>query len=283
MSIKKLLRPFRNKLFLESLLRSAVNAMIVAAIGVLITAVYYRFQRLLAPIPLAAAIGGGLFALTFAIAFLVRYPTIKKVATRVDGLGLQERVTTMLEYQHEDSQILRLQRKDAVEHIQKTEPKQMKITVKRKHWTVCLMSICLAIVMLVLPIRVLTDDELPEVPEISEEEQFIKDLIEQLRDQVQDSVLEEELKDQLDQILDDLENDLNQSDSDLEQAGQIQEAIKDMQNLLNQALSKNKIGEALQKYLLTRPLGEAISAADTEKVSTALSECAGLHHRVVRL
>lgn len=43
-----------------------------------------------------------------------------------------------------------------------------------------------------------------------------------------------------------------------------------MEELLGKALTKNKIGEALQKFELTRQLGEAVSAADSGKVTDAM-------------
>ena len=109
----------------------------------------------------------------------------------------------------------------------------------------------------------------------AEQEQNIKDLIERLREEVKETDLDDDLKESLNDIIDKLDEDLKDSDSELEQAAKIEQAKQKMQELLDKAITKDEIGEALQKYELTRALGEAISKGNSEKVSAALEELEG--------
>lgn len=271
MKIKPLLRTFKAKLLLECFLYAVVISLMLGAISIFITSLVYHILLQETPLVLAAIIGGGVFVLSFLILFILRYPTAKRVAARVDALGLQERASTMLEYQNENTPIAQMQRSDAVEHIRKTSPRQMPLVSSRAHWVLCLACICLALGMLVMPVNAFSSEGMPTTQEL-EQQQFIKDLIDQLREEVKQAELEEQLQEALDQIIDQLEQDLQSADTELDQAGEIQEAIRDMEQLLEETLTKNQIGEALQKHQLTRPLGEAVSEGNAEKVSAAMND-----------
>ena len=271
MNINKLFHSFKQKLIWENILRSLLFAAMAAACGVFVTSFVYHIRITETPALLTAAIGGGIFVLSFLTVFLVRYPTQKRVAARVDAMGLKERATTMLEFQNVDTEIVQMQRMDAVAHIQKASPEKMALQVRKAEYLLCIISICLAFAMLVLPFNVFAFGD-SSLSGDDEQQQTIRELIDRLREEVKEAELDESLKEDLDQIIDDLEEDLQDAESELDQAGQIQEAIKDMQELMEKALTKYKIGEALQKFEITRALGEAISAGDAEKVSSALNE-----------
>lgn len=271
MNIKNLLRSFKTKLLLECFLHASVISLMLGAISIFIISLVYHILLQETPLDLVAIIGGGVFALSFLTLFILRYPTAKRVAARVDAMGLQERASTMLEYQNENTPMAQLQRSDAVEHIRKTSPHQMPLVSSSAHWILCLACICLALGMLVMPVNAFSSEEMSTV-EQQEQQQFIKDLIDQLREEVKQAELEEQLQEELEQLIDQLEQDLQSAETELDQAGQIQEAIRDMEQLLEESLTKNQIGEALQKYELTRPLGEAVSDGDAEKVSSAMND-----------
>lgn len=59
-------------------------------------------------------------------------PTEGKSAQRIDRLGLEERMITMVELQGDDSCIARLQREDAKQVLQGVAPKQLKIHMPKK-------------------------------------------------------------------------------------------------------------------------------------------------------
>ncbi len=270
MKLNKLFASFKRKLVLEGVLRSFFPALAAAGISAFVFSLVYHILLEKTPVAIMAVICGGIFAVTFLTVFFARYfPTMKKIASRVDGIGLKERASTMLDNSENSSSMASMQREDAVIHIKKAAAKDMKIYFSRKMAVLCAISVFMAALMLSLPHDILSFAEPKDENELKQE-QIIKDMIEELREEVKNSQLEEELKDKIDEIIDKLEEDIEKTDSTLEQVGKIEEAKKEISDLLEKELTKNKIGEALQKYELTKALGLAISSGDTEKVSLVL-------------
>ena len=58
-------------------------------------------------------------------------PSVEELARRVDRLGLEERMVTMLQLQNDDSLIARLQRENAKEHLQDAQDKQLRLRMPR--------------------------------------------------------------------------------------------------------------------------------------------------------
>ena len=118
--------------------------------------------------------------------FIIRYPTPKKVAVRMDEIGLQERVSTMLAYRNVQTEMAELQRRDATEQIQRISVKQMPLLLFKREWIACLTCVCLALTMMILPYNVLAFGEADNVSNM-EHQQIIKDLIAELREKVKES------------------------------------------------------------------------------------------------
>ena len=271
MNLNQLFRSFKQKVLLENFLKASLFALMLGAFSVFVTSLVYHILIRETPLMLVCAIGGGVFAIAFILLFFIRYPTKKKVAVRMDEIGLQERVSTMLEYKNESTEIAQLQRNDALYHIGMVTSKQIKLRFLKREFISCIVCVCLAVTMMFLPFDVFAFGVSADAGS-AEQQQIIKDLIDELRQEVKDSKLDDSLKDSLNEIIDELERDLQDAESELEQAAEIEQAKEKMEELLEKALTKKQIGEALQKYELTRALGEAISRGDTEKVSTALAE-----------
>ena len=269
MNLNKLFRSFKQKLVWEAFARAFLLSQIPGAAGVFAVSLVYHIMIEETPLKLALVIGGGIFSLSFVLLFLIGYPSKKKVAARIDGLGLAERASTMLELRGEHSEMAELQRADAVDKIRSVSSKRLKLSLLRGELLTCIVSVCLAVTMMILPYNIFALGAAEGVSN-AEQEQFIKDLIAQLREEVKNSALDDELKDSLGEIVDQLEEDLNNTDSELQQAAEIEQAKREMASLLENALTKNKIGEALQKYELTRVLGEAVSAGNADGVIKAL-------------
>ena len=269
MQIHKLFGAFRRRLLWECCLRGALVGAALGAAGIFITSLVYHIKIVPMPPVVGAAIGGGLFLLGFLGALLWGFPTDKRVAKRVDALGLQERASTMLAFQKQDTPMVRLQREDAAAHIRETSPKQLKLQVGKKRLLISLVSICLAATMVALPFDVFAK---PQDEDALRRAQAVKELIAQLREEVKQAQLPEGVKAELNEIIDQLETDLENAGTELEQAAQIQQAMDEMEQVVKNSVTKYKIGEALQKYEITRPLGEAISEGNIEKVSIAIAD-----------
>ena len=231
MNLNKLFRTFKQKLLWENILKSSLFALMFSAAGVFIISLVYHILIRETPLKLTLLVGLGIFILSFLIVFIFRYPTKKKVASRIDEIGLQERISTMLEYRNNETEIAALQRKDAVEQIQKVSAKQMKFRFFKKEFISCAICVCMAVMMMFLPYNVLAFGA-TDSANSAEQQQIIKDLIAQLREEVKASELDDTLKDSLNEIIDQLEEDLNDTESELEQAAKIEQAKKQMEELL---------------------------------------------------
>lgn len=78
----------------------------------------------------------GAFAVVFAATTPVFYfrlfrPTSKKIAKRIDRLGLEERLITMMELQNDDSYIAMRQREDAQEKLRSVPQKRIRLAISR--------------------------------------------------------------------------------------------------------------------------------------------------------
>lgn len=272
MNISKLLRAFRGKILLETILQSAITALAAGAGGIFITSFIYHIIVRPAPMPVISAIGLGVFAVTFLLLVILGWPTLKKVARRVDALGLQERTGTMLEFQNDPSPIAQLQRQDAAAHIEKTSPRQLPIHLGKGRCMLCAVALCFAIGMMALPYDIFAAPPATVSPEVAQQE-MLRQLIAQLREDAKAELLEAQTQDSLNQIIDQLEENLKNAQTDLERAAQLQEAIEKLQQQqAKQLTSRDKLGKALQQHELTRPLGEGISNNKKKQISSALAE-----------
>lgn len=266
--MKELFVGFKKKLLLENFLKALLFAVLFSSALLFLASLIYHILVVRMTAGVAWLIAAISFVLAFALCFAFGYPAQKKIASRIDQLGLLERVGTMLEYQNVDTYIANLQRRDAKEHLQKVTPKQMKFALSRNLIKFCAISLCFALVMMLLPYDVFSLKKRSSLGE--ENEVFVKELLEQLRQEVKQAELDALLSEELEQILEELEEELKDSESELEQAAKIEEAKKEMEERLEKELTKNPIGQALQQYDLTKPLGEAIENADEEGVKFSL-------------
>lgn len=87
------------------------------------------------------SIGTGLAAaivMTLALYFLRFRPTSKQIAERVDRLGLEERLITMLELENDESYIALRQREDARARMSETDSKRIRFQIS----TAALVAVC---------------------------------------------------------------------------------------------------------------------------------------------
>ena len=269
MDTQRLFRAFRRKLLLECIFRAFLWALTFGGIGVFATSLYYHILIQPTPIMTMIWVGGGLFLTVFVICFAWRFPTRKRTAARVDGLGLQERAGTMLAYEKEDTVMARLQRQDATEHISATKTRAMRLQLKKSAWIFCVVALVLAVTVTALPYDVFAFGEGPD-PEQQRQEELVRNMIDSLRESNKESKLDEPGKDRVQQILDELEEALQNAESELERAALIEEAREKIEALLATRQVNDKIGEALQKYERTAALGGGIINKSEKEIGEAL-------------
>lgn len=93
---------------------------------------------------LAIGIGAAVGVVTGVILYFAKFrPSVEDLAKRVDRLGLEERMVTMLQLQQDDSVMARLQRENAKEHLKDVEDRKLRLRMPKS-------VIALAVIALVL-------------------------------------------------------------------------------------------------------------------------------------
>ena len=104
MEIKQMIRPYKRRLIIESLIRASAIGIFFGLCLTLVTAGIFRFipdnkyamQSMYLIIAIASGVGCA--AVVGTIIYIVRYRHgISEIAKRIDELGLEERVSTMVE------------------------------------------------------------------------------------------------------------------------------------------------------------------------------------------
>jgi len=273
MDIKNLFASFRRRMLAEALVRTCLISLTAGAAAVLLISVGGHLTQTEPRAGLLWIAFGGVFAAASVpvYCFALR-PTDQRVARRIDSIGLQERVGTMLEYRDDPTEIARIQRTDAVHHIGRVLPEQIPWNIRKKEIAGCIVSVFLAALMLILPY------DLPLFgvtvrADAGEQVQIVRDLIEELRENLRQSELEKAEREALEELIRELEEELREeAASRLEQAAEMQEAARDLREMLEEGITRDEIGEALQQYDMTEKLGEAIQRGDSDAVSEALDE-----------
>ncbi len=81
---------------------------------------------------LGIGIGAGVAVISGVVLYFVKFkPTTKQIAHRVDRLGLEERLITMLDLEHDESYIAMRQRENAKEHLKKADPKKLRLQLSK--------------------------------------------------------------------------------------------------------------------------------------------------------
>lgn len=135
MKEKQFQRYFR-RLSVEGILRALLLALASGACAAFVSGIVTWFY-ITENIGLSLGINIGVFLAGTILFTPVWYfvffrPTVGKSAQRIDRLGLEERMITMVELQGEDSYIAKLQREDAKQNLEKVEPRQLKFRMPKK-------------------------------------------------------------------------------------------------------------------------------------------------------
>ena len=276
---EKLLRGYQRKLTFEAIIKSLVLALIAGfMLCILVSIISFatKFNALWVSLGVWAAATAGLSVLFY---FKIFRTTLDKTASRVDGMGLDERVITMIEFAGSDNVIAQAQRRDTAEILQSVTPKHMKFA-KTKIFIVlasCLAAIaCAAILMMSFSTvqAVAYEQEQAdaaakgeEEPELSDEDKIIKQMIEDLRQIIADANIQNSLRNKLNGMVDDLEASLKPSDSREVKIAKISETSQKIHKIL-----QNTIPHQLQQHDTTQKFGKEIDTDDFAKIEQAFKD-----------
>lgn len=265
---QRILKEYQAKIKREAALKSAVLALIVGFFLSLIVSVIsyvtlYNALWISLSVWLAAAIG--FFMLFYKKVFRV---SLKTTAARVDTIGLDERVITMVDLAGSEDFIARKQRENTQAALSAVSPRQLKTFVsKLSVLALSLIAFCSIFMMTFSTVR--AEEYQPPVVEQSYEDKIIQDMIDDLREIISEAEISQELKDKLNQMVDDLEASIKPTDSTEVKIAKVSETSQKIHSLLQAELSKTTIAEQLKKHDTTKTLGKAIGSGDPTKIDEA--------------
>lgn len=143
--------------------------------------------------------------------------SLKVLATRVDSLGLEERLITMLEYQDDNSIMAELQRNDTKEVLKTIEPSKLKVSLVKWPIIACvvlfIVTCNLTVGSTILAVKEDVNGNITEEQElIDPHKEKIDELIQEIRDIIDYSDLEGWKYNYLHAIVDDMVVDLDKYD-----------------------------------------------------------------------
>lgn len=276
---EKLLKGYQRKLTFEAIVKSLVLALIAGfMLCILVSIISFatKFNAIWISLGIWATATVGFSVLFY---FKIFRTTLDKTASRVDGMGLDERVITMLEFADSDNVIAQMQRQDTAAILQGVTPKKMKFA-KTKVFIILasFMAAIACAAILMMSFSTVKAEEFKrqeeenaaaadKEPVLSEEDQRIKQMIEDLRKIIADARIEDELRDKLNGMVDDLEESLKPTDTTEVKIAKISETAQKIHKIL-----ENDIPYQLQQHDTTKTLGEALDSDDITKIEKAFED-----------
>ena len=289
MKNNKNLKKYIDKIKVESIIKSILYGFILGLVFVcLLSFILYLFKtkQVLIVIILGVLIT---CVSSYFIYQKVFVPSINKVANRIDELGLEERIITMVENEDKDSYIYQKQREDALIKLDNVKTSEIKFKFSKYMFIVLGAVLVLSGFSLTLPDRSshnsstnsnssyvsnsssISSSTSSSSSELIDEDAIIQEMLDKLREIINKAGIDQDVKDELHAIVDALEEELKNLDTLEEKIQTIKDAQKEIEERIKEELLKMSLGRALQQYDLTKELGIAIYQEDLDKVNIAMN------------
>ena len=183
--ISEAIRPFRLKLGLYAVLSALIGFVTGGALSYAVVTLSMKIRQAepgRIPLTFAAAVG----FLVFLAVLLLRWPTRKETARKVDALGLKERTATMLAFRNDSSGMAALQRQDALTSLGTVEMKRVRERIGWKPLLCCLIALLLAAASVLVPASWFAPKEDPFRDRLEEVLRMLREEEERLRLQGED-------------------------------------------------------------------------------------------------
>jgi len=271
MRLGKLLRPFRNRLLKEDLLRSFAGALAVSSLCTFAFSSYYHIKiqepdRKL----LLLCFGASFLAVFLFLFFLVFFPWRRRVARRIDDTGLKERVSTMIEYRDDDSEVAAVQRGNALWYLRTMSPRKIRFNISPKRMAAAVICFALMVTMLFIPYDIFARIN-PEIQARIDMEKKIAAIAERIRHEITAGGYPDAVEASLLLCVDGMQANMLEGTNDLQRATSVLLAKQDMQAVIDAFVSRLEIGDALQKQETTRSFGVSVTVGDTGMISDSLT------------
>ena len=276
--MKRILRPYVRRLRIEGLCK-ALAVGLLAGLGFLLIALIVC--HLVLPVPVAYPLGGaaGVFVLAALLSYALRYrPTLEETARRLDALGLQEKISTMLALQDSDDYLHRLQREDAMRLLSGYSPRQLPLRLPRRSVAAAVGLACLCGLTALLPWGMLVREQTDAIN--PEEQAAIVQMLDALRAQIEGSALSEEEKAALMEKIDALSQTAEVDGASILQVmAKAEQAKGELKLDASDAPDYASVLSRMMNYPVLRELSQAILSKSTTSVRIA---CNGLAKLLLR-
>lgn len=293
MEDKDLLKKYKSRLKVESLIKSLVYGLIIGLmVIILLSLILYLFKTKNLVLVIIIGIISSIIS-TYVIYSFKFKPSVNNVAKRIDELGLEERIITMVEFSNSDKYINVKQREDAKEKLSNIEVKALKLRLSKMSFIILGLALILTGFTMALPDRSVDSSSSNPVSnstnsnlstsssisssssssssEVLDEDEIIQKMLDELRNIIDNANIDQDVKDELHAIVDELETSLEQKETLQEKIEAIEETQQEIKDRIEYELLRISLGRALQQYEMTKELGIAIYQEDLDKVDTAIS------------
>ncbi|AIO18051.1 hypothetical protein KQ51_00147 [Candidatus Izimaplasma bacterium HR1] len=288
MKRKKQLEKYYSQLVIEGAVRSAIIGTSIAFfVGFIVFTIgSFTAQNILL---LGLVIIAVVSVITIVILYFFLYrPTMKTVAKRIDVLGFEERVVTMLELENDDCYIAEVQRKNTNETLGKFSLKLFDRYILIKPLLILLVAITLtgsSIGLMLTKVNAANQLVDPTIEVPASDDHILLEMINEIINIIYESNANRNLKTTLYGMVIDLEKRVSQYDSYLEKYTDILETRNEILQMLEDSITEQEeslrnIAEELQKYETTEVLGTAILTWDDNEIIAAFDI---MYHRIDNL
>ena len=175
MKAKQMFKKHYLRLTWEAVLRSALAGLAVGC-GVNFLAALAAWVFDFGGVLLAIGAGAGAWLVSGILFYFLKYkPTVAETAKRVDRLGLEERMITMLELDGDDSYMAKAQRENARASIARIDGRKLRIRVSKIAVYVMLFSLVFGSSMTIVA-GLAENDVIPDFNEIIEDDPYANHL-----------------------------------------------------------------------------------------------------------
>ena len=284
--LKKYQRRVKIESIIKSIIYGLITGFIVLGLSSVVMFIFGKKNLVLSILfGVIGLIGGAIY-----VYFAKFKPSINNVAKRIDQLGLQERVVTMIDYAESDSLVCVKQREDTQEKLSYVESNHIKFRFSKKAIALLMVVALLGASSLYLPDRSSgikansssvissTSSSLSSNSSSSSSnsstssstssmleediDEMIRKMIEQIRKIINDAEISDASKAKLHLIVDDLEVRVFSTDDLTTKINMIKQTKADIQHMIELMKSVSK---CLQENEATKEFGQAIANASNIK------------------
>lgn len=265
MRSEELLSPFQKRLRMEGMLSSLIWGL---SGGMACAFLYLLVYHFMGRKPddqdcLILLIAGMIILSSLLYAFHFR-PTQRTTAKRLDAMGLEERIMTMVEFQNQDRAILQVQKADAKECLKKIKAEQVRIKIDVRGVICFLIVLCFTIGIYFIPYTWFRAQQYENGQIMSEEARMIQELLAEMRAKVENANLSDAERIRMMAQIEALEADWTQGEASLEALAEAMEASGELITQLDQIKELRGWAHVLWEFECLRPLAEAMMTGEME-------------------